>query len=179
MQPTFRQIKHLQRLLFQSFCTLFTTANILTCNHATASSIHVTPHNSIHRIVSIFVCFHVKETTALLMQVPDGALCRTTPKCKPASRIMTLRDSVVMRLDCWHLAVDAHVPQTAVETIAGRLKRQTLYQSYITAHYVFTARQHEHSHATARQRATYSKIVCLSQVDIVLKKTTFSRIKSP
>jgi len=33
-------------------------------------------------------------------------------------------------LDCWHFAVDAHVSQTAVETITGGLKRQMSHQSY-------------------------------------------------
>ena len=34
---------------------------------------------------------------------------------------MALRDGVVVRLDGRHLAVNAHVPQTAAETIARRL----------------------------------------------------------
>ena len=37
------------------------------------------------------------------------------------SRVVALRDGVVVRLDGRHLAVNAHVPQTAAETIARRL----------------------------------------------------------
>jgi len=45
-----------------------------------------------------------------------------------ASRIIALRDGVVVRLNGRHLAVNAHVPQTAAETVAGRLK----YHSRLT-----------------------------------------------
>ena len=87
------------------------------CYTRCRTTITCTPHDFIG-------CCDIKETSAVLRQVPGSALWRMAPKCEPASRIMTLRHSVVVRLDCRHFAVDAHVSQTAVEAITRRLKRQ-------------------------------------------------------
>ena len=95
-----------------------------------------------------------KKPAWFLCRVPDSALWRMTPKCEPTSRIVALRDGVVVWLDCRHFAVDAHVSQTTVETITGGLKRQTFIRFHKTAHhFLYTQNTHTHN-ASRRNRET-------------------------
>ena len=77
---TFRRFKHRQRLTSQPFCI-----------HFLQKSAHL--YNRNLRTTPCIGCSGIKETTALLVQVPADALCRMTPKCFTDTDTVTLRSS--------------------------------------------------------------------------------------